>query len=246
MNKAPWILFTITLLAIIYLITCNKPAPTNMVPRSQYKAMEQRLNDTAQAYAAFRAASDSALDNATAHAIQASEQAKKSQDAVNDSKATIQWLLTQLDSADKEKPDSDWVQVSPRYKDGCDSLRKENVKLNTFMDRVRNDNQLVIGAMTSEIALRDSVIQKERGFNALFQKVIDDCIAIGKKQQQLSKQRTQLYGGIAAWANQLHPFGGGEINLSLKTPQDQIYEIKGAYILNSWWVGAGTKFKLHF
>lgn len=246
MNKAPWILFTITLLAIIYLITCNKPAPTNMVPRSQYKAMEQRLNDTAQAYAAFRAASDSALDNATASAIQANEQANKSRDAMNESKQTIQWLLSQLDSADKLHPDSSWVQVSPLYKESCDSLRKENLTLNYRITQHEQDNQMQVDALGYEIHLRDSILDRERGFNTMFSQSLADCIAIGKQQQKDNAPRNQIYAGFGVMGSQFNPLAGGEVNLSLKTKSDQIYEVRGALIMYTWYVGAGTKFKLHF
>jgi hypothetical protein len=240
-TSAPWILFAIALLVIMYLVTCNKPAP--MVPKNQFDALQQKYDDTLASYRAFRKKSDSAIDDATVSAIQANERAEQSQAALDQERAKIGRLLVKLDSAANEKQDSSWVSVSPRYKDGCDSLRRENLTMNYRIIQFEQDNQAHVDALNYETRVRDSIIEKERAFNEQFRRQLENCITAGKQQEKASLPRTQLYGGIAAWGSQASPLGGGEINLALKTKRDQIYEIKGAYILNTWWAGIGAKFK---
>jgi hypothetical protein len=240
MKQAPWILFAGALLYILFLQMCNKPAAS--VPKSQFDELEKKYLDTLEGYYTFRRQSDSSLENATASAIQANERAEQSQEALDQERQKVGRLLVMLDEAEKETPDSTWVHVSPRYKMGCDSLRKANLTLNYRILDFQRDAQAEIGALSYKSHLQDSLLQRERGFNAEFRRQLDDCITTGKQQEKASRPRTKLYGGIAIWGNQFTPLGGGEINLSIKTPRDQMYELKGAYI-NGWWVGAGTKFK---
>jgi hypothetical protein len=243
MKSVPWILFAIALLVIIGQQMCNRPAPS--VPKNQFEALQARFNDTLESYHEFERASDSALNYAIASALQANERADQSQAALDHARETVGRLLVKLDSADKEKPDSSWVQVSPHYKEGCDSLRHANLTLNYRILQFEQDNQAHVDALNYETRLRDSIIERERGFNAQFRVQLENCITTGKQQEHSARARAQLYGGIAAWGNRLNPLGGGEINLALKTKNDAIYEIKGAY-LGTWWVGLGTKFKFHF
>src|SRR5581483_2324735 len=162
-----------------------------------------------------------------------------------DAGATVNMLLAKLDSAANEKPDSTWVQVSPRYKDACDSLRHANLTLNYSIMQYEQDAQAQASALAYETHIRDSIINQERAFNAQFQRQLDYSITAGKQVEKAAKQKIQVYGGFAGWFSQGSPFAGGEINLSVLTPRDQIYELKGAY-LNGWWVGVGTKLKFHF
>lgn len=239
-----WIFFALALLVIIGQQMCNRPSPT--VPKNQFDALQARYNDSLESYHQYRRSADTAIENATASSIQANDRAEQSQSALDRERVTNNRLLGKLDSAAKEKPDSTWVQVSPRFKEGCDSLRRENLTMNYRITQYEQDNLAHVDALNYEIRLRDSIIQKERAFNAQFRRQLDACIALGRKQESAGRPRTQLYGGIAAWGNQVSPLGGGEINVALKTRNDAIYELKGAYISNTWWAGIGTKFKFHF
>lgn len=238
-----WMFFAAALLVIIGQQMCNRPVPA--VPQSQYDALKKKYQDTAESYRQYRKHSDSAINNATAMEIQANERAEQSQMALDQERKTNGRLLVKLDSAANEKPDSSWVSVSPRFKSGCDSLRHENLTLNYRILQYEQDNQTHVDALNYETHIRDSALQKEREFNAQFRRQLENCIAIGKHQENAGRPRLQLYGGIGVWGNRANPLGGGEINLALKTKTDAIYEIKGAY-LDTWWVGLGTKFKFHF
>jgi hypothetical protein len=209
-----------------------------------YKELQGRYADTLMVYRQYKNMADSAISNATATAIQAGEIAKESQIALDQERGRVKRLLSVLDNAEKETPDSTWIPVSPNYKWGCDSLRRANLSLNTMIVQYEQDNQAHVDAMSYEIGIRDSVLKKERSFSEQFRQQLAYCItALGNAEK--AKGKTQLYAGMAAWGNSITPLGGGEINLGLKTPRDQFYEIKGAY-LGKWWVGVGTKFKLSF
>ena len=211
---------------------------------SAYEALQSKYADTLKEYRHFRKWSDSALNNATATAIQNGERAEKSESELNLKRGQVTYLLALLDKSEKETPDSSWVPVSPNYKWGCDSLRQINIALDDLIGRYEQDNQAHVNSLNYETYIRDSALQKEREFSNAFRSQLVYCIdALSKAQKTPSNSKTQLYAGMAAWGNGITPLGGGEINLGLKTKSDQFYEIKGAY-LNGWWLGIGTKFKI--
>lgn len=241
MKKIAWILVLILAAIVCWQHIVNKN--DRIEQDSEYKAQSKILNETRADYANYRSRSDSALNNATATAIQAGETAVQSRSELNRKQARINELLAILDVAEKETPDSTWVQVSPNYKWSCDSLRRANLSLNTLVMQYEQDNQAHVDAMNYEIQIRDSAIKQERSFTEQFRMQLAYCIsALGDKEKK--KNKTQLYAGMAAWGNSITPLGGAEINLGLKTKGDQFYEIKGAYI-GKWWVGIGTKFLIH-
>lgn len=243
MKQAPWILLAVALVIIMLQQMCNKA--DQYAQEQKFSQLEKKYADTLESYHQYRQTAGAALDNATAMAIQANERAEQSQVALNQECRHANHLLAKLDSAENETPDSSWVSVSPRYKEACDSLRKVNLTLNYRILQYEQDNQAHVDALGYEVHLRDSLLEKERGFSSQFRRQLADCITAGKEQEKDGRQRTQMYGGIAVWGNRTNPLGGGELNLSIKTPRDAIYELKGAY-LNTWWVGVGTKFKFHF
>lgn len=209
----------------------------------KYEALENRLTDTLKDYGRYREWADSALNNATATAIQAGEQAQTSKHWLDVRQKRINELLKVLDSAENEKLDSSLATlVSKRFKAGCDSLRLANIVLGKQIWEYEQDNQTYVDALNYETTIRDSALQKERGFSAAFRGQLVYCID-ALKEASKAKKKTQLYAGMAAWGNGITPLGGGEINLGLKTGNDQFYEIKGAYI-GQWWIGIGTKFKI--
>lgn len=209
-----------------------------------YKALEKKLSDTLKDYNEFIVFANSMINDAAVKAAQDREAAKQSQTALDKERSRIKTLLTLLDGAEKEIPDSTWVQVSPDYKWGCDSLRNVVKDQDGLIAKYEQDNQAHVDALNYETYLRDSALQKEREFSNAFRHQLVYCIDALSKAQKATK-KAQLYAGMAAWGNSLNPLGGGEINLGLKTGSDQFYEIKGAY-LGKWWVGIGTKFKLSF
>lgn len=210
---------------------------------ASYKAVSEKLSHTEAEYSKYRLSSDSAFSNATATAVQNGELAKKSQSELDQYRNQVKTLLKLLDSAEKETPDSSWVQVSPNYKWGCDSLRHVNAIQDALINQYEQDNQAHVDALGYETQIRDSALQKEREFSNAFRLQLVYCSDALSKAATPGK--TQLYAGMAAWGNSVSPLGGGEINLGIKTKSDQFYEIKGAY-LNTWWVGIGTKFKIKF
>lgn len=208
---------------------------------SDVKEIKATLSATKREYQEYRNRSDSALNNATATAIQAGDSAKKSQAALDQARGKIKGLLNMLCVVDNSHPDSSYVLVNPAYKMGCDSLRQVTAIQDELINQYEQDNQAHVNALGYETSIRDSALQKEREFSNAFRQQLLFCSdALGKASVP---GKTQLYAGMAAWGNAINPLGGGEINLGLKTKRDQFYEIKGAY-LGTWWVGIGTKFKI--
>jgi hypothetical protein len=242
MKQAPWILLTVALVIVMLQQMCNKA--DLHAQEQKFSQLEKKFVDTLESYHRYQQSADAALDNATAIAIQANEQSAQSQAALDRERRKVLHLLVMLDSAERETPDSTWVQVSPRYKEACDSLRKVNLTLNYRIMQYEQGNQVHIDALGYEVHLRDSLLERERDFNSQFRRQLADCITAAKDQEKTGRPRTQLYGGIAMWGNRGSLLGGGEINLAVKTPRDAIYEVKGAYLLNTWWAGIGTKFNL--
>jgi hypothetical protein len=240
MKTAPWLLLVVALVFIIYLTTCRVQAPT--VPESNYATLKKQFNDTVKTLQQFRLWSDSAIGNATAIAVQNGESAMESKSELDHERKKVKSLLVLLDSADRETPNSSWVQVSPNYRFGCDSLRKVAVLQDTLISHYEQDIQAYVNSLGYETQIRDSALKTERMHSNGFQQQVIHCMNALNDAEKAMKRR-QLYAGMAAWGNRLSPLGGGEINLSLKTKKDAIYELKGAY-LNQWWIGVGVKFKL--
>jgi hypothetical protein len=210
-----------------------------------YKALQAKYADSLKEYSRYRKLADSAAIDARAKADQAGETAKKSQMVLNGYRRRVNSLLAFIDSAKMEAPDSTWIAVSPNYILGCDSISEASRALNNLVVQYEQDNQAHVDALNYETYVRDSALLKERAFNESFRAQLTDCINTIKDQERARRPKPQLYAGMAAWGNAISPLGGGEINIGLKTPSDQFYEIKGAY-LGKWWVGVGTKFKLSF
>lgn len=240
MNKIAWILVLIisAIAAWQYIVIKNDRISHD----AAYTQLKGKSDATEMEYAKYRLGADSALGNAIVTAIQNGEIAKQSQSALDQERKHVKSLLELLDRSEKETPDSSWVQVSPNYKFGCDSLRGILPGLDSLIVQYERDNQAHVDALNYETYIRDSTLQKEHEFSNAFRSQLVYCIdALSKAEKP--KSPTQLYAGMAAWGNAITPLGGGEINIGIKTPSDQFYEIKGAY-MGKWWVGVGTKFKI--
>jgi hypothetical protein len=241
MKIIAWALVLILAAIVCWQYVVNKN--DRIAQDSAYKAQKKELNETVADYANYRIRSDSMLNNATAIAVQAGEISEQSRSELNKKQARINELLAVLDAAEKETPDTSWIHVSPNYKWGCDSLRRANIKQGDLINQYEQDNQAHVDALSYETQVRDSALQRERLYNSVFQGQLISCMN-ALNDAEKAQRKAQLYAGMAAWGNSLTPLGGGEINLGLKTRNDQFFEIKGAY-LGKWWVGVGTKFLIH-
>ncbi len=161
-----------------------------------------------------------------------------------ESQSLVRRLSDKIEAAKKEKKDYSWVAVSPRYVEGCDSLRLANIDQAVKINDAQQENAKVVELMDYEISLRDTAIRHRDAFNAAMIKQLDTCqlkldTAINKQQ------RTQIYAGVGMLGNQINPIGG-QVNVSLKTKGNKIYEVTGAAIGRTWYVGLGTKFLISF
>lgn len=243
MKKTAWVLILILAAIAITQYVTYRNART--VADTSLSLKQDTINKIMADYSDYRVWADSALNNATATAIQNGEIAEQARAELNKTRDQVTDLLLKLENAEKEPKNSTWVEVSPNYKDGCDSLRRLNAKQNGLIDQYEQDNQAHVNSLAYETQVRDSALQKERLFNSVFKAQLVNCMTQLNAMQKSNAGKTQLYAGMAAWGSRVSLLGGGEINLGIKTRTDQFYEIKGAYI-GQWWLGIGTKFKLSF
>lgn len=154
-------------------------------------------------------------------------------------------LSDKIDAAKKEKQDDSWVSVSPRYVEGCDSLRFVAIGQNAKIDQYEESKVKLEEKMNYEIALRDTALRHRDQFNAAMIKQLDTC-QLKLDSTISSKQRTQVYAGVGMLGNKINPIAGGQVNVSLKTKGNMIYEVTGAAVGGTWYIGFGTKFLISF
>ena len=207
--------------------------------------MEQRVKDTVKYYEAFVKAEQWRRDSALQARTELQQQNAELKEKQAASRATINRLTAKIEAAKNQQPDNTWVKVSPDYKESCDSLVGV-VKIQQQQLAEADENGAKLNElMLYEISLRDSTINAQKEFNRKFMGQLDDCMTqlqIAVKQQP----RNQVYAGIGMFGNQINPLAGGQVNLSLKTKSNKIFEITGAAIGNAWYGGVGAKFLITF
>lgn len=244
MKNALGILLAIAIIIIFLQNICKKPV-TDSVSKAEYHALETRIKDTAKYYEERLKADSTAIADATAHSMQQRDLLEISNDKLNTSQITIHRLAAKIEGAKLELPDSTWVQVSPHFVEGCDSLKDKALAQQEKIDQQQEDGQKLTELMMYEIAIRDSTITAQKEFNRKFLSQLDDCM--GQLQKKVNeKQRNKVYAGIGLLGNKINPLAGGQINFSYLTRGGQIYEITGATVGNTWYGGVGTKMLISF
>lgn len=238
------ILLAIALIIIFLQNVCRKPV-VDSTTRAQYEALEARVRDTANYYQELLTADSMAIVNATMMSMQQQDILEEKNEKVNTLQAINNRLVAKIEGAKLEKPDSTWVNVSPHYISGCDSLKDHVGELNNMIDQQQEAGLKLAQLMSYEIAIRDSSLKAQKEFNRKFSNQLDDCMTqLHAKVNQ--KQRNQVYAGIGLLGNQINPIGGGQINVSYLTRGGQIYEITGATVGNVWYGGVGMKLLITF
>lgn len=245
MNKTWPILFVIACCFIVLLMLCNKTDYKETVPKKAYVALERLAQVLKKDYEEKLNEETERTANALQARNELQAQLTASQNKLTASQTTIHRLIAKIDGAKLEKPDSTWIKVSPHYKDGCDSLRDrayaQQQQINQYEENGAKLNEL----MLYEIAERDSAINAQKEFNRKFMSQLDNCLA--QLQTAVKQQpRNQVYAGIGIFGNQINPLAGGQVNVSLKTKSNKIFEVTGASVGNTWYGGVGAKFLLSF
>lgn len=244
MKTALGILLAIALV-IIFLQNLCKPPVKDAVSKEAYSALEKSKNDTIAELRRVRAKDSIAINEAGQATADQAERTEVVQNALNTAQATINRLRAKVEGAKLEPEDNTWVKVSPQYVAGCDSLTGWVGKLNDIVDDYEEQAAGLNKLMHYEIAIRDSALDNEREFNAKFQSQLNNCM-LQLKGKVDKKQPLQLYAGIGMLGNKINPIAGGQVNVSLRARNSQIYEVTGAMVGNTWYGGVGTKFKLSF
>lgn len=245
MKISGWIAAFILFLVVLYFQLCANKKLTDTITKADYNAMVKAKDDTIKYHKEIIKADDAAIEMAVGHAEQSAQRAKESEDKVTESQSIIARLNAKLNAARKEKPDGSFVAVSPDYINGCDSLQLVTEYNNLQLNWYKRDNAALVASKQREINLRDTAIQHRDQFNAAMIKQLDTC-HLKLDSAINNQQRTQVYAGVGMFGNQINPLAGGQVNVSLKTKGNKIYEITGAAVGNTWYVGLGTKFLISF
>lgn len=239
------ILLVIALVIIFLQNLCRKPAPADAITKAAYDSLQARIKDTARYYQERLKGDSIAIADATAHTMQQRDRFDESQEKLNASQVIIHRLVAKIEGAKVEPKDSTFIPVSPHYIAGCDSLKDQARAQQEKIDQQQEDGLKLTELMTYEIAIRDSSLNAQKEFTRKFYNQLEDCMKqLHTKVNQ--KQRNQVYAGIGLFGNMINPLAGGQVNVSLKTRNNMIYEVTGATVGNVWYGGVGTKLLISF
>lgn len=243
MPKAnPWLyLFVIAVIVIFAIAICTPRRQPVNDPAVQ--ALIKAKDDTLAAYRASRAKDSIALNDAGQASADQRERLEVAHGALSTAQVTINRLTAQIRAAKVEPKDKTWVEVSPKYIQGCDSLTGVVTALNGQISEYEQQSAELVKLLSYEVSIRDSVLNNEREFNAKFRSQLDNCM-LQLKGKVDAKQRIQLYAGMGVLGNKINPLGGAQVNLGLRARNQQMYEVTGAMVGNTWYAGVGTKFLL--
>lgn len=245
MKNALGILLVIAIVIIFVQNLCRKPVIKDSAAAEQEAQLKQRYKDTAAAYREQLKSEDEQRNSDSIARNDLQSKLVKSDNALNASQIIIHRLAAKIEGAKLEPRDSTFMPVSPHYIAGCDSLKDRALAQQEKIDQQQEDGQKLTELMMYEIAWRDSSLNSQREFNRKFSNQLEDCMAqLHAKVNQ--KQRNQVYAGIGLFGNKINPLAGGQVNVSLRTRNSQIYEITGATVGNTWYGGVGTKILISF
>jgi hypothetical protein len=244
MKTAPWILCCILFAVILLQQMCKGKTATDTVPKSDYEAQKKTTADTVKYFNQIIKADDAAIGLAVSHAEQSAERARASEDKVTESQGVIARLNAKIDAAKKEKPDSSWISVSPRYVDGCDSLQLTTKKPEGMLTHLNKQNDSLVASKQNEIATRDKALTNRMNFNSALQKQLDSCQGKLKEKEQPIEKKNQWFGVIGLIGNQINPIGGGEAGILLINKRGVMYGAKAEVLGGRVWYGVKTGFKL--
>lgn len=244
MKIGGWIAAFILFLVVLYFQLCaNKKRPEG-ISKDDYTAMVKAKDDTVKYYKDIIKSDSVAINEAHIASADQRDKAEIYRRSLIESENQVQRLADKIASAKKEEPTDSWVAVSPKYVEGCDSLRLVAIDQNERINQADSENQKTMELMTYEITIRDTALQHRDAFNAALKRQLDTCQL--KVKGAVNQQRAQVYAGVGMFGNQINPLAGGQVNVSLKTKGNKIYEVTGAAVGKTWYVGLGTKFLISF
>jgi hypothetical protein len=253
--SAGWIAAAILFGVVLILAICGKPK--EQYTKYDIEVLEKRIKDTAESYRRRLMYDFTLMSEAAANRMEQAKELQASKEQLAASRSQIERLTKKIKLSRREIENDTWVKVSPNYKEGCDSLVIENQTLGNLITTYNEESAEAYKLMMYDISIRDSAINAQKDFNRKFMGQLDDCmgqlddcmVQLDDCMVQLQTKkgpRTQVYAGVGLFGNQINPLAGGQVNISLKTKNNQIYEITGATVGNMWYGGVGTKFLLSF
>lgn len=138
---------------------------------------------------------------------------------------TINRLTALLKQAKLLPIDTSFVTVSPEYVIYCDSLASESDGLTIEVNKYKNLSAAIIESKNQEIALKDTLINKERLNSLNCRSRFADLQAIYSKVMNDIKPKTQVFIGAEALGTQNTIFQNVGGVISLKTKRNKLWQI---------------------
>lgn len=226
--------------ALVYLQICSTPKPVKS--DDIYKALVKQTRDTVSYYEQLLKANDAATELAVAKAEEAFHNQLKAESNLKVSNDQVSSLTAALRTARKDTSKS--IPVSARYVRTCDSLEvaADQQTLRAVKYTLANDSLKQNFSRKEE--LYQTKLNIQTNFNKALRAQLDSCHLIVKHNPD--KKRSQLYAGLNLMGNKTSLIDGGQVNLTLLTKRNTMFEVNGALIGGQIYVGGGTKFLISF
>lgn len=245
-NITGWVIAAVAVAALIYLQICNSPKPVQT--DSAYEALKKQTQDTVTYYEELLKANDAATELAVYKAEQAYDNQRKTENDLKVSTDQVSNLTLELKAARREMQqhgyNDDWVPVSKRYISACDSLElaadRQTLQTKAY---IKTNDSLKLKINQQTAAYTDK-LQTQSAFNNALRAQLDSC-QLQVKNNPL-KKRSQLYAGVGLLGNKTYFIDGGQVNLTLLTKRNTMFEVNSALIHGQLYVGGGTKFLISF
>lgn len=235
-----WIIAVLAVTAIIYLQLCRTPKPIKT--DDVYSALVKQTKDTVAYYEELLKANDAATELAVVKAEQAFQNQLQAENNLKVSNDQVSTLTAQLRTARKDTSKS--VAVSPWYVRACDSLEfaadMQTLRAKMY---IKSNDSLKHSLFLQETSYKNKLnIQAQ--FNNALRRQLDTCQL--KVKETGARKRSQVYAGLNLMGNKTYFIDGGQVNLTLLTKRNTMFEVNGALIHGQLYVGGGTKFLLSF
>lgn len=223
-----WI--AIITLIIIFLSKCHRDEKNTIKEKAVALIDEAKRTDSAHKIQIIML--DSLLIALGHHTNQVNLEMQQANEKLKISEKTVQRLTTALKASKLLPVDTSFVTVSPDFVTFCDSLASESEKLTIDLSKYKNLNTALITGKVAELAIKDTIISKERHFGQECRKQFADLQTVYNKVVNDCKARNQVYVGAEILGTQNTIFQNVGAVISLKTKTNKLWQISSGLQYN--------------
>lgn len=242
-----WLFAGVLLAALLYLQLCNAPKPDHSINDAYARLLKQQT-DTIKYYEEILLADSTALEMAIYKAEKAATEQIQSDKDLQVTQKQVADLTAKLRLARTETPghgvDDEWVSVSPRYINACDSLEIAADRQNKIIGNSIATNAALRTELTYTKAAYDQKLQTEKNFNLALRSQLTECNKVVKDSTE--GKRVQVYAGFNLMGNKAQFINGGLVSLTLLTKRNTMFEANAGLFNGEMYYGGGTKILISF